>query len=229
MHITRRCVLASFTALALINTVGSAQAASKPEVEARAIVDAARTTITDLSQDKDFAGFRASLSKARAVLVFPHVFAAGVVLGGSGGNGVLMVRNDSTGAWEGPVFYTLGGVSVGLEVGAFNGSVVMVVQSEKALDSIYKTSTKLGADATVALGTKAVMAAAPATSDVVVYSKIKGAFAGVGVDGVVLKVRESFNKAFYGKALSPSEMVLSPASATPSADGLRGALRSATR
>jgi lipid-binding SYLF domain-containing protein len=228
MHTSRRCILASFTALALVNATGSVLAASKPEVEAQGIVEAARATIADLSQDKDFAGFRGSLATARGVLVFPHIVAAGLVLGGTGGNGVLMVRNEGTGEWDGPVFYTLGGVSVGLEVGAYNGSVAIVVQSEKALDSIYKTSTKLGADATVALGSKASTAAAAAKSDVVVYSKVKGAFAGVAVDGVVLKVRDSFNKAFYGKSLSPSEMVLAPASATPSADGLRRALRSAT-
>jgi lipid-binding SYLF domain-containing protein len=227
MHITRRCLFASFTAFALVTGAGSSLAASSTEVESRAIVDAARATITNLSEDKDFSGFRASLRSARGVLIFPRIFAAGLVLGGSGGNGVLMVRNDHTGEWDGPVFYTLGGVSLGLEAGAFNGSVAMVVQSEKALDSIYKTSTKLGGDATVALGTKGATAAAAAGTDLVVYSKIKGAFAGVAVDGVVLKVRQSFNKAYYGKAMTPSEMVLAPASATPSADGLRQALRSA--
>jgi lipid-binding SYLF domain-containing protein len=139
------------------------------------------------------------------------------------------VRNEATGTWDGPVFYTLSGMSLGLEAGASNGSVAMVIRSEKALDSIYRTSTKLGANASVTPGSKGAMAAKAARTDMVVYSKVKGAFAGVAVDGVVLKVRESLNKAFYGRSLTPSEMVLAPATLTPSVDGLRQALRSASQ
>ena len=225
MNMTRRRVLESFAALALASAAGSAPAAPSSVAQARALVDNARETIADLAADKDFSGLRTSLAGARAVLVFPRVFSAGLVIGGAGGNGVLMVRNEHTGEWNGPVFYTLGGASVGLQAGAFNGSVAMVVRSEKTLDSLYKTSLKLGGDATFALGTKGGSAAGAAGADVIVYSKVKGAFAGVTVDGIVLKVRRSLNKAYYDKALSPAEMVLAPAGATPSADGLRQALR----
>lgn len=229
MHFPRRIALAILAGLAFAGTAGRALAASTVTPQTSDILAASRDAIVDLGSDKDFAGLRASLSEAKGVLVFPRVFAAGLVLGGAGGNGVLMVRNDRTGDWNGPVFYTLGGVSVGVEAGAFNGSLVLVVRSEKALDSLYKTSTRLGGNATVALGGKAATSARAASADFVVYSKIKGVFAGVAVDGVVLDVRESFNQAYYGKAMTPSEMVLAPAGATPSADGLRQALRAAAR
>jgi len=147
----------------------------------------------------------------------------------SGGNGVLMVHDEHTGAWNGPIFYTLGGVSAGVEAGAFNGSLVLVVKSEKTLDSMYRTSTRLGGNATVALGGKAATKAGTANTDLVAYSKIKGVFAGVAVDGVVLDVRESLNESFYGKAMTPAQIVLAPAAATPAADGLRQALRDAAR
>lgn len=227
MHHTRRGLLASLAALAFSGAACPAFAASQGLAQTQAIIDGARTTLVGLAEDRDFAGLRSSLASAKAVLVFPKIFAAGLVLGGSGGNGVLMVRNDTTGEWNGPVFYTLATVSAGLEAGAVNGSLVLVVRSEKGLDSIYRTSTRLGGNATVALGSKSATAAKAAGADFVAYSKVKGAFAGVAVDGVVLNVRKSLNKAYYGRPLSPSEMVLAPASATPSADGLRQALRAA--
>ena len=228
MRHTRRGLLTSLTSLALAGLAGPALAASDATSDTHALLDAAQATVVDLAADKDFAEFRASLRNAKAVLVFPKIYAAGLVLGGSGGNGVLMVRNDATGDWNGPVFYTLAGVSAGLEAGAINGALVLQVRSEKGLDSIYTRSTKLGGNATVALGTKAVTTAKAAGSDFIAYSKVKGVFAGVAVNGVVLNVRRSFNEAFYGKKLSPSEMVLAPASASPAADGLRQALRAAT-
>lgn len=227
MRPTRRALLTSFTSLVIAGISAPAFAASDATPETRALLDAAQATIVDLAADKDFSGFKSSLHDAKAVLVFPKIFAAGLVLGGSGGNGVLMVRNDITGEWNGPIFYTLAGVSAGLEAGAVNGSLVLQLRSEKALDSIYHRSTKLGGNATVALGTKAATAAKAVSSDFVAYSKVKGVFAGVAVNGVVLNVRRSLNDKYYGKKLTPSEMVLAPASATPSADGLRQALRAA--
>ena len=225
MRCTRRRVLASLTSLSLAGTLAVASAA--PRADTQEILDAARTAVADMSADRDFAGLRADLANAKAVLVFPRIFAGGLVLGGSGGNGVLMVRDAGSGRWDGPVFYTLGGISAGLEAGTFNGSLVLVVQSEKALDSIYRTSTRLGGNATIALGSKAATAARAASSDFVAYSKVNGVFAGVAVDGVVLDVRKSLNDAFYGRSLTPSEMVLAPTSESRPADGLRQALHDA--
>ena len=83
------------------------------------------------------------------MLIFPQVLKAGFVLGGSGGNGVLLVRDAKTGGWVGPAFYTMGSASLGFQAGASSAEVVMIINSQKALDSLYSNKVKLGGDASV--------------------------------------------------------------------------------
>jgi lipid-binding SYLF domain-containing protein len=208
---------------------GPAGAVSDTEAAQHAsdIVDRARATVAELAADPNFAGMRAALRHARAVLVFPRVVAAGLVVGASGGNGVLLVRDAVSGKWVGPAFYTLGGASVGLQAGGFDGAVVMVVQSQRTLDSIYTSSIKLGADATLALGTKVSAASTTSAQDLVVYSRIKGVFAGVALDGVVLATRASFNDAYYGRSASPTEILVRTSVSSKEAESLRQAVHAA--
>src|SRR5678815_3769350 len=133
-----------------------------------------------------------ALGKAKAVLIFPQILKAGFVLGGSGGTGVLLVR-DAKGDWTGPAFYTMGSASLGFQAGASSAEVVMIVNSQKALDSLYSNKVKLGGDASAAIGPKGVGTGTALNSDFIVYSTVKGAFAGLTVDGTVLDVRGALN------------------------------------
>ena len=158
------------------------------------------------------------------MLIYPQVLKAGFILGGSGGSGVLMVRDEKTGKWFGPAFYTMGSASLGLQAGASSAEVLMVINSQKALDSLLTNKVKLGGDASVALGPKGQGTGASITADFVVYAKAKGAFAGLAVDGSVLDVREKLNSAYYGKAVSPSDILVKRDVSNPASASLQDAL-----
>jgi lipid-binding SYLF domain-containing protein len=122
---------------------GFARAADRSEADA--LVEKARLTVREFAQHEDFVTLRDALGRAKAVMIFPQVLKAGFVVGGSGGSGVLMVHDEVTGRWSDPAFYTMGGASLGLQAGASAAEVLMVVSSQKALDSpCTRTSSSLG-------------------------------------------------------------------------------------
>lgn len=194
-----------------------------------ALAEKARVTILDFANSKDYASLKSALGQAKAVLIFPNVLKAGFVLGGSGGSGVLMARDETTGGWRGPAFYTMGSASLGFQAGASSAEVVMVVRSQKALESLYSNKLKLGGDASVALGPKGVGTGAAIDADFVVYAKAKGVFAGVAVDGAVLDVRDSLNAAYYGKPASPVDILAKKVVSRAESAGLESALATATK
>lgn len=195
--------------------------------EAQALVEKARITVQTFSQDPDMAPMKAGLRLAKAVLVFPQVLRAGFVIGGSGGSGVLLVRDPATGQWQGPAFYTLAAASFGLQAGASSAEMVMLVNNQKSLDSLYVSKLKLGGDVSVALGPKGIEKSAAVSADFVVFSKVKGLYAGVAVDGAVLDVRESLNAVYYGDPVTPVDILVRKAVSRPESRALQAELAAA--
>ncbi|MDO8652783.1 MAG: lipid-binding SYLF domain-containing protein [Undibacterium sp.] len=198
--------------------------------ESNALVEKAQTTINAFANNKDFPGLKSALGQAKGVLIFPQILKAGFILGGSGGSGVLLVRDEKTGNWIGPAFYTMGSASLGFQAGASAAEVVMLVHSQKALDSLYSNKLKLGADASVAVGPKGLGTGASITADFITYSTVKGAFVGMAVDGSVLDVRDSLNAAYYGKSVTPMDiLVKQDVSNNLASAGLQAALKKASK
>jgi len=224
MNNARRNLTLAAAALAAVMSAAPALAADDA-AEAHGLVAKAKETVSEFAANKDFPTFAPALGKAKAVLIFPQILKAGFVLGGSGGSGVLLVR-DAKGDWTGPAFYTMGSASLGFQAGASSAEVVMIVNSQKALDSLYTNKFKLGGDASVAAGPKGVGTGASLTADFVVYSTVKGAFAGMSVDGSVLDVRQSLNQAYYGKPVTPVDIVVKKDATSADAAGLRATLKS---
>lgn len=220
---TRRTALARMGGGALLAMAPCVHAAAD-EGDAAQIVVAAEATVQAFATDPDFASLRAALPRAKGVLVFPEVLRAGFLLGGSGGNGVLMVRDARSGAWLGPAFYTIGSASLGLQVGASTAQMLMLVNNEKALDTLYGSRLKLGADASAAIGSQGVEKAVGVNTDITVYARVKGVFAGVAFDGAVLDARESLNKAFYERDASPVDILVRHTVRSAGGDGLRAKL-----
>lgn len=231
MNVLRQdwAVGAAALVLAFVGSLAGWPAGASDKSDADALVDKARATVQEFSRSEDFASLRPALAKAKGVLVFPQVLKAGFVLGGSGGSGVLLVRDEATGRWSQPAFYTMGGASLGLQAGASSAEVLMVVRSQKALDSMHTNKLKLGGDASVALGSKGVGTGAAIDADFIVYAKVKGAFAGLAVDGSVLDVRESLNAAYYGKATTPVDILVRKTARNAGAAGLQAALADAAK
>ncbi|MES2671700.1 MAG: lipid-binding SYLF domain-containing protein [Pseudomonadota bacterium] len=160
------------------------------------------------------------LDEAKAIVIVPDTIKAGLVLGGRRGRGVLSVRT-ADGGWSNPSFVTLTGGSIGLQVGVQSADVVLVFRSERGLDSIVNGKFTLGADAGVAAGPMGRNAAAATDgqmkAEIWSWSRARGLFAGVALDGAVLSIDNKANEAVYGQDTTPRMIFEDRAPQPPSA------------
>jgi lipid-binding SYLF domain-containing protein len=208
-------VLAGFFLLCL--TCNSVEAGSK-EVEK---VQAATEVLTELMAIPEKGITPILLQNAYGVAVIPAVVKASLVVGGRYGWGVLAVR-EKEGRWSNPSFVSLTGGSVGYQIGAQSTDVILVFKSSKSIDGIVKGKFTLGADAAVAAG--AVGRQAEAATDLQLkaeiysYSRSRGLFAGVALEGAALQIDNKSNAAFYGKiGITPADIFTNKAREVPAA------------
>jgi lipid-binding SYLF domain-containing protein len=181
-------------------------------LDAQQLVDKARITFEAFNADQDMgASMRSIVRRAKAVLIFPQVLRGAFILGGSGGSGVLVAFDQNANLWSGPAFYTIGQVSFGLQIGADAAEIVLVALTDRGLSSLLSTSSKLGADIGVTfgpLGVGAEAASANLSADLVSYSRSKGLYAGLSVNGAVVATRGALNEAFYGREVTPTAILI---------------------
>ena len=162
------------------------------------------------------------LDEAKAIVIVPDTIKAGLVLGGRRGHGVLAVRT-ADGGWSNPGFVTLTGGSIGLQVGVQSADVVLVFRSERGLDSIVNGKFTLGADAGVAAGPMGRNAAAATDgqmkAEIWSWSRARGLFAGVALDGAVLSIDDKANEAVYGQDTTP-RMIFEDRAPQPPSDAI---------
>jgi len=195
--------------------------------DAQGIVDKARVTLGELMRDDNYKWMKEHLKDAKGVLIYPQVLKAGFILGGSGGTGVLLARDGNTGEWSDPAFYTLGSVSFGLQIGGEAAEVVVLVMSQKGMDSLLTSKFKLGGDASVALGPVGGGAKGDVTADFISFAKSKGLYAGLNLDGSYVDVRSSLNKAYYDKEATPVDIIVKHSVSNKGAVPLREELKKA--
>ncbi|HEX7116305.1 MAG TPA: lipid-binding SYLF domain-containing protein [Steroidobacter sp.] len=142
------------------------------------------------------------LEHAHAVAVVPAVIKVGLGIGGRRGKGVLVVRRDD-GSWSNPIFINLTGGSVGFQVGVQSTDVVLVFTSRQSIEGIVGGKVTLGADASVAAGPVGRQSSAATDigldAQVYSYSRAKGLFAGVALDGSAITIDHRSNEAYYGR------------------------------
>jgi lipid-binding SYLF domain-containing protein len=226
MNSTRHSFTLASAAIALAATFSSLPAHADDASDARAVVDKATVTVNTFAKDRDYASLPALIAKAKGVLVYPQILEGGFIIGGSGGTGVLLVRDEQTGTFSAPAFYTMGGLSIGLLAGGQAAEVMLLINSQKALDSLLSTKVKLGAGVSVAVGPKGGGQGATVSADIISYSRAKGAYAGMSLDGQVIDVRDSLNAAYYGKPASPVDILVRKSVSNPGAGALQTALKS---
>jgi len=197
--------------------------------EAQGLVDKARVTFNGFMRDSNYGWLHEHLREAKGLLIFPQVIKGGFFLGGSGGTGVLVVRNAKTGDWSEPAFYTIGSVSFGLQIGGEAAEVIMMAMSQKAIDSLFASSFKLGGDTSIALGPVGAGAKGNITADFISFAKSKGLYAGLNLEGSVVDVRDGLNKAYYGKEVRPVEIVVEKKVSNKGSSELRATLKKAVK
>ena len=146
------------------------------------------------------------LDEGRAIIVIPDTIKAGLVLGGRRGHGLMSVKG-ADGTWTNPVFVTLTGGSIGFQAGVQSSDVVLVFRNDRSLDDIVNGKFTLGADAGVAAGPVGRNAAAATDgqlkAEIWSWSRARGLFAGVALDGAVLQIDRDAQTAVYGGSTTP--------------------------
>lgn len=195
----------------------------------KALVEKARITFESFMADSNMAWLKENLHTAKGLVIVPSLLKAGFVFGGSGGSGVLIVPDAKTGKWSEPAFYTIGSVSFGLQIGGEAAEVVMYLRTQKAVDKMLTSSVKLGGDTSVSVGPVGAGVKSDVVTDIFSFSRSKGAFAGLALDGSVVKTRDEWNKNYYGKAVTPVDILVKRSVNNPSSAGLREVVSKAAK
>lgn len=218
MRLVRRSVTA-LMALCLLGLAWPAMAEHVlPSKAQEKVADAADVMRTIMSTpDKGIP--RALLQRASAVAIFPGVVKAGFVVGGKYGRGIILRHEKETNRWSPPAFFSIGAGSIGWQIGAQSTDLVLVIISEKGLRSLMEKEFTLGGDASVAAGPVGRKAEANVDmglkSAIYSYSRSRGLFAGVSLEGAKLSSLVDYNRAYYGKALSAREILLGDRATAP--------------
>jgi lipid-binding SYLF domain-containing protein len=200
-----RVCFATFTAimvaLLLILPAFAADKAKDEETLRRA-----NLVLQDMLNSKDISPD--VLSKADCVLILPDVKKFGFGVGGSGGRGPLLCRTGQNfdGKWSAPAMFSVGGASVGLQVGGSSSDFVLLLMNEKVVNQVLNGKTKMGTDATAAAGPGATAASA-SDVDILTYGRAKGVFAGVSLGGSTVEPDNDANYRLYGKTLTATNIV----------------------
>ena len=153
------------------------------------------------------------LDKARCVIVMPSVLKAAFVVGGSYGRGTMVCRTnmDFSGPWGAPAMYALEGGSVGFQIGGEATDFVFLVMNDRGVNSLLRSKVKLGADASIAAGPVGRAAAADTDtymrSEILSYSRARGVFAGISLEGSTLRPDDDANHKLYGHSVTATQIL----------------------
>lgn len=172
------------------------------------LINDSKYTLRIMSKNKDLENFKEYLNNSKALLIFPSVYEGGLFFGAKGGNGILLVRNN--GEWTGPFFFTIGGLSVGLQFGVKTGKMIMTIMSERGLASILKERVKFGVDLDIAVINQGVGFSADSTlrlADIFSFSDNDGLFLGSSLEGSYIQPRNDYNRSLYQKNINPEDII----------------------
>jgi len=194
--------------------------------DAEVIVNKARLVIEEVKNAPDSGAAYDLIRQSAGVAIIPDMFKGGFVVGGSYGKGVVVARKD--GKWSGPSFVYIGAGSVGFQIGVQITDLILVVIGQNTMDSFMRSNFKLGVDAAVAAGP--VGAQATAATDLFLkggiysYSRSKGLFAGVSLEGAGLGTDFDLNRAYYQTTSNPKDILYGQVETPESAQKLFQAL-----
>ena len=212
-HLLRLPVLATALCIAL----AAAPAVAGPDEDARAL-NAVRV-LTDIQAIPESAIPEKLFDEGRAIVVVPDTIKAGLVIGGRRGHGLMSVKTPE-GTWSNPSFVKLTGGSIGFQAGVQSSDVVLVFRSDRGLESIVNGKFTLGADAAVAAGPVGRNASTATDGELKAeiwsWSRARGLFAGIALDGAVLSIDDEANEAAYGRDTTPRMIFEGRATGQPS-------------
>lgn len=201
---------------------------SAMERSAHDLVNRATISLALFATSDDHPALRDALRGACAVLLFPGIGSAGFLVGGGHGHGVLLVRDDATGAWRGPAFYSLTEADVGLQAGIGERELVVVLHACTGLARLYAGRSTLRLGTFVAESAEREDGVA-VTQDVRAFSRMHGLFVGASIDGSVLSPAPALATAFYGAPRTPAAILADAADRDDGGREIRRAIERAAR
>jgi lipid-binding SYLF domain-containing protein len=201
------------SAFSMISAVALAAGPAYAQEREAEIIQNSAKVLTEMQAMPDLQVPDWLLQRAQGIAILPEVVKAGAFVGGRGGTGVLLVRQ-SEGDWSNPLFIGIGAGSIGWQFGVQAADVVLVFTTRKSIEGITDGKITLGGDASAVAGPvgRSASAATSVTLDAEIYSysRAKGLFAGVSLEGSVLFIRDSANERFYGKSHVIASEIIAP-------------------
>ena len=184
-----------------------------------------RTVFDEIMNAPDKAIPGSVLDRAEAIAIFPSTLKGGFIVGGHRGRGVLSVRNREDATWSPPAFLSLTGASFGAQIGGQAVDIVLVIMNRRGVENLLRNQFKIGGDASAAVGPVGRTAEASTDiqlrAEILSYSRARGLFAGVSVNGSSIREDRDANEAFYGQPFRTRQVVLDGQAKTPqSADAV---------
>lgn len=201
-----------------VASIALASGHAAAQAEQQDLVNKAEATFTAFMRDPDMGWLQRHIVDAKAVLIAPQLVKAGFIFGGAGGRAVLFARDGPAGRWTGPAFYDIAAASVGFQAGVSVSETVTLVMTERGLNSLLASSAKLGGDASIAAGPVGMGSNTDITADLVAFSRSKGLYGGLNLEGSVIHVSDTFNRAYYGASVLPPDILLAANVHNPHAD-----------
>ncbi len=202
-------------ALALVGATASSLAQSE---EAQRISESV-TVLSEIMGAADQSVPRSILEKAEGIAVFPSLLKGGFIIGGQRGHGILSARDPKTGQWSSPAFLTITGGSIGAQIGAQAVDLILVVQNRRGLEQLVRNQFKIGADASVAAGPVGRDASASTDiqmrAQILSYSRTRGLFAGITLNGSTIRQDRDANDRFYGMGYRTGQIVFEGRAGAP--------------
>ena len=215
-----RKLIGLLTVLLLCGTTVAVQGSTEVSKEAKQL-EKATDVINEIMQAPDKGIPSDLLDKAVCVGVVPSEIKGAFVVGGTYGRGVLVCREHGNGPWGAPSLFTLGGANIGFQIGGKATDVVFLVMNGAGVKKLLQDSVKLGAEVSATAGpvgrTAEGATDAQLHAEIVSYSRTRGLFGGLSLDGQVLKQDTDDNERLYGRRVSPKEILISDVVKSPPA------------
>ena len=213
----------TYLAIFALTAGGLLQGATAPER-----LEASADMLTEIMSAPDKGIPQDLLNKAECIVVVPGVKKGAFIVGAKYGKGFMLCRKESGVGWSAPAAIRVEGGSFGFQIGGSETDVVMLVNSKPSAKKLLESKFTLGADASVAGGpvgrTSSAETDAQLHAEILTYSRSRGAFAGLSLEGATLRPDEDWNKELYGKAMSNHDIVLGNTAPPPSAKKLESLL-----
>ena len=182
---------------------------NEKKVTAVELIHSSENSLKNLISNSELTHLTEYLKNSRAILIFPELYEGGLVFGAKGGNGILIIRRTAE-EFSGPFFYSIGGLSFGLQVGMKSAQVALTIMTNRGLNSILKERVKLGVDVDTAIMNSGIGYSAESTlrlADIYSFSDNSGLFVGGSLEGTYLQPRNDLNQIIHGKEFTSEEIL----------------------